>query len=222
MMARSRLRRRSMGNSKAVKKLVRLLSGKRPLGVRQLPKTGQQPAGGPSAQIQAPFSSEQKYGDLLHPPRSFCRLDRKRRRGAGSEPLAKPGKRTKQAERRAVWQAGYGSQLHQRLVEISHPCFGQHSRHQCGQLPFDGGQGHIRLAGKQARNHPQNVSIDGGNPQPEGDRTDRTGGVLPDARQLPQRGKVGGQPAAEPLHYDLRGMLEVAGAAVVAQALPEL
>ncbi len=79
-----------------------------------------------------------------------------------------------------------------------------------------GGSGDIENSGKDA---PQ-VAIQRGDILVKGDRSDGGGGIAPNARQLPQLGQVAGQLSAKLTDDDLGGAMQVAGAAVVAQALP--
>ena len=123
--------------------------------------------------------------------------------------------------------AGWGArgadlrpQVHQGLVIIAGPAGRQVLG---GQLPQAGLAarragvfGHI----EQARQHAADVAIQGRLILPKSDRGNRPGGIAPNARQLAQLPGIRRQLAAMLFVHDLRGTLQVACPAVIAQPLP--
>ena len=85
----------------------------------------------------------------------------------------------------------------------------------------DGGLGDVLAALQHAHGDAQDVAVDSGQGQAEGNRADGAGRVAADARQLEQRRKIRGQLAAVLLADHAGGLLEVARPAVVAESLPE-
>ena len=112
------------------------------------------------------------------------------------------------------------AEVHRRLREIA----GAPLRHErLGQLPEP------RLAARQLfahreepRHDPLDIAIDRRKTPVEGDRRDGAGGVIADPRQCPQIRPVFRDSPAMALDDGRRAGVQVAGAGVIAEALPEM
>ena len=119
-----------------------------------------------------------------------------------------------------LFAADQGPQLHHGLVVAARLAFGQEAagqlRDACGgRAGFDRAV-HIEDAGDD----PFHVGVDAGHGQVEGDAGDGGRGVGPDAGQGADGFGIGGEDAAVFPHDQTGGGQQVAGAGIVAQALP--
>jgi hypothetical protein len=113
-----------------------------------------------------------------------------------------------------------GAEIHQCLREIAGPLLRHHCR---GERP------EARVCRRKGFRHrikprddPFDIAVDCRGPPVEGDSGNRSRGVGPDPGQRTQRRRVGGEPGAMPLDDGARAGMQVAGARVIAEALPEL
>ena len=135
----------------------------------------------------------------------------------------KPAERTAVAERGAVGQADRFTQLHDPLGQQR----GGLSRgimraKKLRYGAFGRGGGDVVGAGEKPGHHAKNVSVHRRLRQAEGNGRDGARGIVPDAGELSQLGRRGRQRAAVVLHEEHGGFFEIAGAAVIAETLPEL
>ena len=134
-----------------------------------------------------------------------------------------PAERTALAERRTVRQTDRFTQLHDPLGQQSGVVSTGIVRAQkLGHGAFGRGCGDVIGAGEKPGHHAQNISVHRRLRQTEGDGRDGARGIVPDARELPQLGRRGRQLAAVMFREEQSGFPEIAGAAVITEALPEL
>ena len=195
-----------------------------PLHVGELPQPRQQSRVRTAAQGGLPVPQQDEHRLLLRPAGLFRLLHRQDLCRAPEPPQAELRRRTVPALRRAVGHADGGPQLHGCLIED--PDVRRRLRHNILHLRPDGlfrlRVHDIVMAVGDAGDHPQDVAVHRRHPQAEGRRGDSPGGVLADARQGQQRVVVRREPPSVLLRHQTGALLKIPGAAVVAQALPQL
>ena len=170
----------------------------------------------------AAMAQQNKHRPLLRPALSLFGANGQRPRHTLPISGAKISGGALLTQRRAVGQAHRGSQIHHRLIP------------RAGTLPVDGGGElfaehsahprvcHVLRAEAEPRRHPQQVPVHRRLRRAEVDGGNGGGGVVPDAGEGAQGVKAPGQLAAV-LRDDLfRRALQIPGAGIVTQALPEL
>ena len=131
-------------------------------------------------------------------------------------------KRAVAAARRAVWDAHDRAKLHHGLVKRP-GTVGRDDRSRLRpHVPLNLGIVDRPLVSGQARDDAQDVAVHGRFRDAESDGRDRARRVVADTRQAAQRRVVGRHLPAVGLAHDLRGAVQVAHPAVIAQSLPQL
>ena len=188
----------------------------------KLPQPRQKAALGPLAQGDPIPPQEQVDRHLLRPP--LCLFRPQGQLSLDAQPLCLTDflERAAVAEGLAVGETYRCPQIHESLIIFTGPLVGHGLLHPGLELLFHLGiQNILGNVGHTGR-HAQYVSVHSGHRLSKGDGGHRAGGVLPDAGQLHKLLTGIRKASAMLLHNDPRRFLQVAGAAVVAQALPKL
>ena len=119
------------------------------------------------------------------------------------------------------WQADCGTQVHHGLVKIAGAVGGHDGRQRIADVLACPRVKDVIAAGGQPRRNTQYVAINGRNGFIKGDGEYRARRIVADSGELYQVAVRVGETAAVLVHHDTGGALQAAGAAVIAQALPQ-
>ena len=195
--------------------------GQRAGAVRELPQPGEQARFGAAADGAGLPAAQQKHSARLHALFRLRQLHGKMQRAARRLRRADATHWAARAVR-VLRRADAGPELHQRLCEHPAVSRGIDRLQPRGDLPPDRGQVDRARLGRDARDDAQDVAVHRGARPFKADRRDGAGRVRADPRQLLQlRRRIREAPAAR-LDEQLRRLLQVARAGIVAEALPKL
>ena len=121
-------------------------------------------------------------------------------------------RRTRQAQR--------GAEVHQALRVARHVVLRQQLLRLLPQRAFLRGHGQVPVKAEHAREHALDVAVEDGGALVEAERGNRRRRGAADARQLDELGAAAREAPPMRLHHGLRAAVQVACAAVVAQAAP--
>ena len=190
--------------------------------VRKLPKARKKAVLWALAERRSPiFRNEQQHRAVFSAARLlFCAHGQVLCR-AVRPAEAKGCSRAAAAQWRAVGEADRCAKLHQRLCERAALPGRVSCGKRCAERPLRFRRVYTVSAIRKARGDAQHIAVDGGRGQIKADRSNRAGGILPDSGQRAQRGIAFGEVAAVFAHEDPGRALEVARAAIIAQAFPK-
>ena len=197
-----------------------LVGGQMPRNVRVFVEARQEAARRTFADGGAGAVAKDQNGQVVNTSRFFRGFDGQDAGQVFAVGNAAGGKRAKRTFRVAVRNADARADFDQRLRKRS-GVGGDHRPESLAEAGLDGGVGDVVAGAGHAGEDAENVSVNGGNGQAEGDGSDGSGGIVADAGEGAQKGFVGGHFAAVIADDHLRGLLQVAGAAVIAEAFPK-
>ena len=192
-----------------------------PRHVRELPQPREQPRVRPLFHRRALAAAQEKHRPLLGPPAALRQLYGALRRRPPRSRKTQRRDRAGGALRRAVRHAHRRAQLHQALREIAAAPRRVARGERPGQRRFVRGRVHGRVVVQHTRAHAQHVPVHRRRRPLKADGGDRPGGVCADAGQRKEfLDRVRKRAAA--FDEDARALLQVPGAVVVPQPLPQL
>ena len=160
------------------------------------------------------------HGDVLYGSRLFGSLARQTGGMSGGVTQAQRGEGAVAAiggfrgtDKRA--------QLHERLIEVARVGHGERFGDACGEAGLGIGIGDVTVVVVQSRKDAQHVSVHGRHRDPEADGRDSPRGIRTDPGQCAQQVVICRQLSAVVPADDLCGLLQIHGAAVVPESLPD-
>lgn len=188
----------------------------------EFPESGQQALSRAFVQGNGLPCAQQQHRQFFLAALLFILLDRQLLLTAFVVCEAERGERASGAVWSPVGQANRGAEVHEGLIEVA----GGFSRGIVGSEgvfygTFHGGLCNVFAAAEYAHDDAQDVAVDGGQRQTEGDGADGTGRVASYTGESEQGVEIPRHFAMEGVHEDDGGLLEVAGSAIVAESLPE-
>ena len=175
---------------------------------------------GAAAQQHRTVRAGQPEGDAItHRPFRFLRRRGQRLGQAACRREARPAPRAQHAARSAR-RANRGAEIHHRLGEVARPPCRDQFRGERSQPLLCRRK---RLAdGVEAGNDALDIAVDSSHPSVECDRGNRGCGVIADPREHAQRRPFGRECAAVALDDGAGAGVQIAGAGVVAEPLPQV